>query len=187
LVPGADRLISIEVDLNHFLAADAVVELVFQSQEYLPRFDIDHLAAGGINGTAIDAERDPSRLIAYCDGAGLADFILTDIKNMDGFIERIRKPDFLLSRCKRNSMARASMPFYRARMKSFYFHMRNFFTCMEIPDFKTQEAVGINKTAVLPGIDGKRPDMIEKRAYFPAKSSGFTPRTKPSKPYPVGW
>jgi hypothetical protein len=56
LVPGADWLISIEVDLDHFFAADAVVELVFQSQEYLPRFDIDHLAAGRISVFAVNTK-----------------------------------------------------------------------------------------------------------------------------------
>src|SRR6185312_2720682 len=89
-----------------------------------------------------------------------------DIKDVNGLIESVRKPDLPFIRCQPYSMTRASMPFHRTCMKSLYFDMSDFLPCFQIPGLKAQQSVYIHIATGLFSIDRKRPDIILKWPHF---------------------
>ena len=67
LIAGDRRLAAREIDLEHLLALGVRAVLVLQRRDDLLGARVDHVAGRGVGELAVDAERDPARLVAHLD------------------------------------------------------------------------------------------------------------------------
>ena len=117
--PVAHRHAVDEDDLDHLLAVDLAALLVRQRGDDLLRLRVDHLAGRRIGVAAVEAERDPARLLAQLDArrsASAASRVLS--KTCTRLLAASHHPDLLLVRRQADAVAGAAVPLDRALLEA---------------------------------------------------------------------
>src|SRR5206468_7491437 len=91
LISRANRAVVLEIDLDHLLALHGGALLVLQSGNDLACRDFDHVASGRISKAAVNAERDPARLIAQRDARELFWRHYGRVENVQPAVVRVRQ------------------------------------------------------------------------------------------------
>src|SRR6185436_3814845 len=110
LVPGADRARAVEGDLDQFLAPDVPCHLIVQRRDPVPGAHVEHLAGRRVRPSAVEAERDPSGLLAHGHlrlGTRRHDSVVEDVHQL---VVPIADPQLTLVWRQANAVARAPVP-----------------------------------------------------------------------------
>src|SRR5882757_9551281 len=115
---------------------------------------------------AVNAERDPARLVAHRDVDDLFRRHHGVVEDVQTTVRGISQPEFLFIRRERDAVARTAVAFHRPLLESLNLDALEHLASFHITDLKAEQPIHIRVTKRLRAVDGEWTDGFAERSDF---------------------
>src|SRR5438045_2709094 len=118
LIPRAHRLAGLPLDLDHLFTVHRPSRFIGEPGDDLAAGDIDNIAGRRIGVLAVEAERDPARLLADFDAGDLPGRHDRRVEDVHPAVMRIADPQLFLVGSQSDAVAWAAVPLHRTGLET---------------------------------------------------------------------
>src|SRR5262249_2366874 len=132
--------------------------LILEHADDRARMDVDDLAGRGISIFAVDAHRDPPRLVVDFDFRDLRRRHCGGIKDMNPLVERGGEPEFLFVGVGPEAMTRAPVALGRPGLVPLHRHAAKALARLQIADLEAEQLVDVDEAEGLSAVNREGAD-----------------------------
>src|SRR5262245_28310877 len=123
------------MNFHHLFAVYWRARFIGEARDDLPSGDVDHIASGGVGVFAVEAERNPARLLADFDARDLPRGHGRRVEDVHPAVVRVAYPQFPFIGSQSNPVARTAVPLHWTGTESSNLDAVQLAPRHQIPDF----------------------------------------------------